>query len=400
MSDSNLAPVGNGTMLPAMQRPCFPRTLAFASTLALIACGPAAKPTVVPSNLKSPFTGYHSERYADLKMWECLPGRTDDTCNRDLSATEIRADGTRTVIPKEVAKDAEVDCFYVYPTVDLKLIAGNHEDFSDLRPISFATGAQVAQFGQVCRLYVPLYRQVTIGTYLRSEERQEKGLEVAFSDVEDAFLHYMGTYNNGRKLVLIGHSQGAEMVKRLLQRFFDDDPKMRERLLIAMPIGGNIDVPTDHTKGGTFHNIPFCTKEGELACVVGYRSYWGNSQGRTEHDLPHGDQSICVNPANVSEPKARAPLHAYFPKNDKLEGVDGVTTPFVYYPDLYSGRCVDGVNMYRYLEIAEYPSPGGVRKSPLDLSSFTGKYGTHIIDLQFPQGDLIEMVRVRAKHAK
>jgi hypothetical protein len=382
-----------------MQRPCFLRSLALTGALSLAACA-TAKPTVVPTGLKSPFTGYHSERYSDLSMWVCLPGRTNDTCNRDLSATEIRSDGSRVVVPQEVAKDAEVDCFYVYPTVDLSLIAGNQEDFSDLRSISFATGGQAALFGQVCKLYVPLYRQVTIGTYLRSKERLEKGLEVAFSDVEDAFLHYMGTYNHGRKIVLIGHSQGAEMVKRLLQRFFDDDALMRERLLLAMPIGGNIDVPNGQTKGSTFHNIPSCTKEDELACVVSYRSYWGNSQGRTEHALRPGDQSVCVNPASLADPKARAPLHAYFPKMERFQGIEGVTTPFLYYPDLYSGRCVDGMNMYRYLEIAEFPSPGGARKSPIDLSSFTGKYGTHVIDLQFPQGDLIEMVKKRTKHEK
>ena len=36
--------------------------------------------------------------------------------------------------------------------------------------------------------------------------------------VVDAFLHYMGQYNRGRKVVLLGHSQGAQMIVRLLQR--------------------------------------------------------------------------------------------------------------------------------------------------------------------------------------
>ena len=377
------------------------RSLALVSALALGACAPVARPTVLqPEQLKSPFVGYRSQRYIDPSMWLCLPGRTDDTCNRDLSATEIRADGSRVVVPQEAAKDAEVDCFYVYPTVDLGIIPGNHDEFSDLRAIAFATGAQAALFGQVCSLYVPLYRQVTLGTYLRGGAPLGKRLDVAFSDVADAFLHYMGRYNHGRKIVLIGHSQGAEMVKRLIERFFDDDPKMRARLLVAMPIGGNIDVPTGQTKGGSFHNIPSCTKDDELACVVAYRSYWGNSEGRTEYPLTPGNQPACVNPGSVTSPTERAPLKAYFPKSDKLKGLEGVTTPFVYYPDLYSGRCVDGVNKYRYLEIEEFPSPGGARKSPLDLSGFAGRLGTHVIDLQFPQGDLIDMVRKRTKHRK
>jgi hypothetical protein len=366
-----------------------------------VACsGTSAKPTTVPAGLQSPFTGYASAQYRKPEKWLCLPGRAD-ACRRDLTATEIRADGSRRILQQPLATDAPVDCFYVYPTVDGRLfVADNHDDFSDLAPIAAATTAQAALFGQVCNLYVPLYRQVTLGTYFRNDRQREDGLSVAFSDVADAFLHYMGSFNRGRKLVLLGHSQGAEMVKRLLVRYFDDDPAMRERLLVALTIGGEFDVPVGRTVGGTFRNLPFCTADDEHGCIVAYRSHREDTAASARQEVPQGRQAICVNPGNLTEQGARAPLRAFIPAlHDRLRGLEGVTTPYVYYPDLYSGRCVDGPNGKRVLEISESDEPGGMRTRPIDLSDIiwnTGA-GTHIADFQFPQGDLIEMVARRAR---
>jgi hypothetical protein len=374
---------------------------AIAFSLALFGCsGTSAHPTLLPNDLRSPFVGYASAQYRHPEKWLCLPGRAD-TCQRDLTATEIRADGSRTVLAQSVAEGAPVDCFYVYPTVDDRLfVAENHEDFSDVAPIALATAAQAALFGQVCSLYVPLYRQITLGTYFRSDRQREAGLAVAFSDVADAFLHYMGTYNGGRKIVLLGHSQGAEMVKRLLVRFFDDDPAMRERLLLAMPIGGELDVAVGRTAGGTFRNLPICTKDDELACIVAYRSHNEDTARGARQAVQPGRQAMCVNPGNVTEQGARAPLRAFIPAlHDRLQGLDGIKTPYVYYPDLYSGRCVDGPNGKRVLEISEVDEPGGMRTRPIDLSHWIWNTsgGTHVADFQFPQGDLIEMVRRRSK---
>jgi hypothetical protein len=372
-------------------------------SLSLAACGgTTSKPTLLPNDLKSPFTGYTSRTYSDASKWLCLPGRAD-ACHRDLTATEIRSDGTRAILTHVIAKDADVDCFYVYPTVDDRLfVAANHEDFTDKKEIEFATSAQAAQFGQVCSLYVPFYRQITMGTYFRSPEQREAGLSVAFSDIADAFLHYMASYNHGRKVVLLGHSQGADMVKRLLTRYFDDDPQMRDRLLLAMPIGGDLDVASGKTTGGSFKNIPMCTRDDEVGCVVAYRSHRDWSHGVSIQHPEPGHQAMCVNPGSIADARARAPLQAYFPNYERLLGLEGIKTPFVFYRDLYSSRCVDGPDGRRVLEISEEDEPDGLRQPPIDLSAWRWgtKMGTHGIDMQFPQGNLIEMVRKRVRTLK
>ena len=83
----------------------------------------------------------------------------------------------------------------------------------------------------------------------------------------------MGQYNRGRKVVLIGHSQGADMIARLLQRVFDKDPAMRERLLLALPIGGPVEAAQGKLTGGNFENIPLCSRPDEQGCVVAFRTF-------------------------------------------------------------------------------------------------------------------------------
>ena len=216
----------------------------------LVGCAPAA-PTIIPSNIRSPYLGYSSEKYRDDAMWMCRPDLAGDPCHGDLSATEIHPDGTRTKVEHHPAADPKVDCFYVYPTMDDRMFPANQTDFSNPEKIRSAVLAQAARFSEVCALYVPLYRQITLGTYMWNSTRRERLLETAFSDVHDAFLHYLGQYNRGRKVVLIGHSQGAEMIARLLRYEFEHNPELRQRLLVAMPIGGQFEVRSTVGQGTT-----------------------------------------------------------------------------------------------------------------------------------------------------
>lgn len=67
--------------------------------------------------------------------------------------------------------------------------------------------------------------------------------------MEAAFDYYMSHDNGGRKIVLIGHSQGAELVKRLLQDRFDTFPTMRKKLALAIIAGAPVYVPAGSTRG-------------------------------------------------------------------------------------------------------------------------------------------------------
>src|SRR5687767_5813746 len=56
--------------------------------------------------------------YADPLSWLCKPGR-EDACAIDLTTTVVAGNGTTTVEKWTANPKAEIDCFYVYPTVSL-----------------------------------------------------------------------------------------------------------------------------------------------------------------------------------------------------------------------------------------------------------------------------------------
>jgi hypothetical protein len=359
--------------------------------------------TPIPPGLRSPYTGYASALYRDDRMWLCRPDLPGSACRADLTATEIGADGARTIVPYVAATDPPVDCFYVYPTVDLRLLPGNHTDLADRGAIVDTTLAQAARFGEVCNLYVPLYRQITIGTYAFGGHKAQR-LDVAFSDVEDAFLHYMGQYNHGHKIVLIGHSQGADMVMRLLRSRFDHDPILRARLLVALAIGGPVEVVNRTTREASLANIPVCSSPDQVGCVVGYHSYRATDEPVRDWPWndPRGQSSACVNPAAVGSAGWHAFSRSYFATHGDharyLAHLDGITTPFVLVRGFYGGACAsdDG---HTYLRVAPSGAPGDRRQGLVDLGAWalnTG-FGLHPLDVELAQGDLIELVRRAAR---
>jgi len=254
-----------------------------------------------------------------------------------------------------------VDCFYVYPTVDLELVPGNHRDLADDRKPRATTVAQAARFTEACAVWTPLYHQVTIGTYLQPKEILERGLAVGFADVERAFREYLATADPQRKIVLVGHSQGAEMVVRLLRRFFDDDPAMRSRLLLALPIGGDVDVATGSTRDGTSKNVPVCTRPDETGCILAYHAYLEGERvdvPASPWKPPAGRETVCVDPSALDAGLPAEERHRF------------TRAYFTVWPELrrFMRRCVRAAGGYGYLEVAAAPEKGDSRVSPIDLA--------------------------------
>src|SRR5689334_21064964 len=102
--------------------------------------------------------------YSKDETWLCRPGRKA-SCALDLSTTVVAADGKLTPETVKANPQAPIDCFYVYPTVSRDTTPNSDmnpgpEEHSVIR-------AQFARFGSQCKLYAPLYRQITL-TALRA----------------------------------------------------------------------------------------------------------------------------------------------------------------------------------------------------------------------------------------
>ncbi|HEY2512129.1 MAG TPA: DUF3089 domain-containing protein [Polyangiaceae bacterium] len=372
------------------------RLASLASLPLLLSCASASPPRSAPASAPPSASPASPDRYASPSQWLCLPGR-NDACAGDLTATVLHADGTRTVERSEPAAAApKADCFYVYPTVDVSPDPGNHDDFRDLGPMSGAVLTQVARLRSSCAIYAPLYRQVTIGSYFHPDSLEPR-LATAFSDVEAAFREYLAHHNNGRPIVLVGHSQGADMVIRLLQRFFDHDDALRSRLVLALPVGWYVEVPKGKTTGATFESLPICTSPDEAGCVLSYRSYEaaGSNTRSGGHGPKDGDVSACVNPAAVGSDALTPLSRTYFRVSDQTRRyvhTSGIDTPFVAFDRFYQARCTDGPSGVRFLAVST--APGDARQDPVQYPLLPlHKYiGLHVLDLQLAQGDLMDLV--------
>lgn len=366
-----------------------------------------------PEALPSVYRGHVSEVYADEASWLCKPGIVENVCERDLDSTAVFADGSTEVRPHVPAADPETDCFYVYPTT-----SGDDAANSDLDPDEaeeiYTTYNQAARYGSVCRVFAPVYRQRTLNALLGAVEAPE-GVdpgEIAYGDVVDAFRHYMANDNDGRGVILIGHSQGASVLRRLLADEIEPEPVLLERLVSAHLLGTSVGVPEGDVVGGSLDQVPLCTARDEAGCVVTYASF--------RHDAPPPENSLfgrareddrqagCVHPADPAvdvgeavtlepyvlvEPVERALGDGAQPFSDPARTAE-ITTPWVTWPDFVSGACVqDGE--FSYLALTVMGDPSDPRTDDIG-GDLTPQWGMHLVDMSVAMGDLVALAQSQA----
>ena len=343
-------------------------------------------------------------------MWLCRPGIANDPCAGNLDTTVIEADGSTHVETARAATDPPIDCFYVYPTVS-RQAGSNATLIIDPEERAVAT-AQAARFSQVCRVFAPMYPQLTLADITKPDGISATGALTAYLGVNSAFRDYLAHYNLGRGIVFIGHSQGASMLIALLKYEVDPNPTTRSLLVSALLLGGNVTVPVGATVGGDFQNIPACGSTGQTGCVVAYSSFNGTPPadayfGRIGTGLnPFGAigsaasapmQIMCVNPAAPGG--GSGALAPYFPTKS-LSTILGASapsipasTPFVAAPGEFSAHCVssDGAT---WLQIDRTTGPADHRPT---VSTVSGpRWGLHTVDVNIALGNLVELVRAEA----
>jgi len=354
--------------------------------------------------------------YAKLDAWLCHPDNKKDACDQDLSVTVVAADGKLSKKDVKEARNQPIDCFYVYPTTSL-----DNSMVSDLNPGKdeelITAYVQAARFRSQCRVYAPMYRQNTV-TSLRAAAQGKPmsgDRSVIYADVLNSWNHYLHHENKGRGVVLIGHSQGASLLTRLIAAEIDGKP-VQKQLVSALLIGSAVAVPQGKTVGGSFKNISLCTAADQVGCVVTFASFRdtipppANSNfGRVRS--AEGNVAGCTNPAALSGGKAElnAILSAageislnhkpYLPWTSTGKEV---STPFVAVPGLLQGECVQR-GAFSYLEVQIDADPQDARTDELigDVLTATGEvnqaWGLHLIDMSITMGNLVDIVTKQSK---
>jgi len=341
--------------------------------------------------------------YTDDSYWLCRPGLASDQCfTNSLDTTEILPDLSTVVEPHTGDPNQPYDCFYVYPTVDLFGPVGNHTNHTDVSLELDPLLSQAARLNDSCRVFAPLYRQITLQTFPQPDA--DLYLELAYRDVKAAWDEYLANYNQGRDVVILGHSQGTFMLTRLMQEEVDPSPALRSQLIVALLIGGGVYVPDNQVIGGTFQNLPLCTSDAEVGCVIAYRTYAeGYAPTQSSNTIgPPGADTACTNPAALAG--GEGSLVAYFDDvtNQPLFQVNppaNLGTDFIKMADFYTGECVRDADNHSYLEIRARPEVGDLRTDPINYGHVAlapSFLGTHILDYSFATENLVDLVETKA----
>lgn len=350
--------------------------------------------------------------YAKPDNWLCRPGH-NAVCEVNLDSTIVKADGTLEVEKYQADPNAPIDCFYVYPTVSLDatpnsdLVPGDEE--------KNVVRAQFARLGSQCRLYAPLYRQVTL-TALRASlsgmaTTPAPDRTLGYKDVLAAWKYYLEHDNQGRGVVLVSHSQGSSVLTQLIKENLDQ-PTLDKRFMSALLIGTTITAPKDAVVGGTFKNVPLCKTADQLGCIITYASFRSNvpppASSLFATSMDPNLVGVCTNPGALGGGKAE--LHSYLTATGSVSSSaptppwttpeKPITTPFVSVPGLITAECKMGMTG-SYLEITVNGNPMDARVDDIVGDVLTNgevqaNWGLHVIDMHLAMGDFVDIVKAQS----
>jgi hypothetical protein len=319
----------------------------------------------------------------------------------DLTTTVLKSDGSSTVERRDNAKSPRVDCFYVYPTVsDQKTINANLR--KDPEIVSIAT-YQAARFSQTCRVWAPVYRQLTLVGIADRSKITPAARAKAYKSVLSAWREYLAKHNHGRGFVLLGHSQGSFLLRQLIASEIDKRPDVRRRLISAIIPGGDVTVRKGRGVGGDFKNVRACTATTDLECVVAY-SMFGDTPpadsrfGRLTGSAAKRLQVLCTNPTALRGgtgtmlpyvPTAPFPGTIGLGVRIFMGELPDVPTPWLRPPGRYDAHCASSGGTH-YLKV---DSLDGARV-PTPTPDPT--WGFHLGDVNLPLGNLTTLVRKQA----
>lgn len=222
--------------------------------------------------------------YAKQENWAALPTMQDN------------ADWT----PKGLVNlqdSAKVDVFFIHPTTDVAGFKGNASLESKMinkQTDNFSIKFQASVFNESCKVYAPRYRQAALNNFFsKNTDRSKEAFDVAYQDIKEAFEFYLKNYNNGRPIVIAGHSQGSMHAQRLLKEFFDGQP-LQKQLVEAYIIG----FPTYVTQ---FQFLKLSESAEDFGGYISYSTFGSDSKIATI--APEYTNAVSVNPLNWTTEK-------------------------------------------------------------------------------------------------
>jgi hypothetical protein len=323
-------------------------------------------------------------------VWLCRPGQQPDPCTASLATTVIEPNGSRHIVRYEDATDPPIDCFYLYPNITHQRAANADLDV-DPQQMAIAE-LEASPFSQVCRVFAPIYREAT-------GQGSARARGVAYASALGAWHDYLAHYNDGRGIVLVGHSEGSAVLAELLTKQIVPLPQVGARVVSAVLTGLDFPVlsPSDL--------VP-CESAVQIHCIVDFNAYSGAPPSDARFgELPtlHGEpvEDICTNPASLTG--GTGALDSMYRITLATQDVDGsvtegilpkpvahVSTPWVEFAGEYSAECASSGGRHVLIVGANGEAP--------ELRSYpNASLGLHVDDPNLAMGNLVNLVRSQAR---
>ena len=200
--------------------------------------------------------------YADPKMWLSRPDLPD-------SASSWSPKG----LDKTAEQPGKAAVFFVHPTsfITVSQSAMWNASLADKetndRARIFVRG-QSTPFTAAGDIWAPRYRQANFGAFLTDKVEGVKALDAAYADVAAALDHFIKAIPKDQPVILVGHSQGALHLSRLIRERIAGTP-FAKRVVAAYVIGWPISTVTDLEAMG----MPACTAADETKCLLSWASF-------------------------------------------------------------------------------------------------------------------------------
>lgn len=322
-------------------------------------------------------------------------------CDIALSYESVPPVGQASTVTVQANPEAAVDCFFVYPTVTNG--PGLNAPAMANPVITLVAQSDAAAFASQCRVFVPLYAQATnpaLKLVLAGKPAGRRAMDVAYRSLLAAWNDYLVNRSEGRPFALIGHSQGATTLIRLIREQIDPSPSLRRRLVSTFLVGGNLTVPKGKLVGGAFAHVPLCSSGHQLGCAVAYSAFYDAPPANASFGIPGqgvgklwgqqgsaGLEVACVNPASFGTGVARL--------NPRWLGNPASAVPFTTYPGLYRAEChrqgkASWLGVTK-LPASTYPAAVHANERPVAEASDPAS-GLHNLELGLTLGDLVNLL--------
>lgn len=313
---------------------------------------------------------------------------------------------------------SDYDLFCVYPTLLL-----DNDSVAATYPINIESKLaadlilnwEMSSFSQFGTVYAPYYRQGNLATFYptTSFAAQTSVLDTAVTDLMAAFDYYMQNYNHGKKVILVGHSQGAITLGMILRRW-ETDPVRRSYfnsifLSVLMGTESGPFISVDSFTGGWWQHTPLCQNATDTACIMTWGTHeYGSpllsittlipfnpnlvADSFMYENLDTGKHKVFGDPLGFTSEQRQIRFSVY-PTSlfSSVTGTNyGVNTGFIGYTDMYYGSISNPDALNYGFMVERIPGiPGDERLDPLSYSSISDY---HVYDAYVGIGDVLCLI--------